>query len=280
MVATRHSLPLTFPSSSPPPSPSHLTKKQLAALKKLRIDAKDALLGRDPTGSAAASSSSSSATGRVYHYRGTTYEVTGQEPEEWLRQEPERYKRKRWREIKREREGEGGYEEGGEEGEGEIGGRILAEDARRGVAALLKKRRRRQSEPLARASRAAATRPLAGNSNFRIAADDDMDVDSNIIISHGSPRRRHLRSDPRNNMFLPATSHRLAYDYPLDGGREPQTCAEARLVRPDLQVSPLPARLIEENTAHAISRQVVQMARLNSEVHRLVEEYNACVERI
>ncbi|KAI6915341.1 hypothetical protein KC318_g30 [Hortaea werneckii] len=111
MVATRHSLPTTTsftttttsssgPSAAEPVGSGTHTKKQRALLKQLNIDAKDAILdGSRRRGGGGGGGREDGQEKQVYHYRGSVYEVVGNEPVEWLQQQPERWRRKKGGEM-------------------------------------------------------------------------------------------------------------------------------------------------------------------------------------
>jgi len=85
MVATRKSISTQETAADADAGEQTPSKRQLAALKKLHIDAHGAILD----GKAANTDDNK----KVYHYRGSTYEISGTEPEDWITQQPERYKK-------------------------------------------------------------------------------------------------------------------------------------------------------------------------------------------
>lgn len=91
MVGTRHSLPSTAADDAAPedadPKTSGMSKKAQAALKKLQIDGKGALVG-DKT---------QQEEFETYHFRGAVYAVSKDTKKEWIEAEPERYRRRKAR---------------------------------------------------------------------------------------------------------------------------------------------------------------------------------------
>ncbi|KAK5117125.1 hypothetical protein LTR85_009056 [Meristemomyces frigidus] len=86
MVATRKSLPAKEAADENDTPTAELTKAQKAHLKKLNINANPSLI--------VGKTSQTVDAKNTYHWRGSVYEVTGKEPEEWLQQQPERYKKR------------------------------------------------------------------------------------------------------------------------------------------------------------------------------------------
>lgn len=89
MVGTRHSLPRTEADSPPNdasnPPPTGMSKKAQAALKKLQIDGKGALVGEKPQQEEL----------ETYHFRGAVYAVSKGTKREWIEEQPERYRKRR-----------------------------------------------------------------------------------------------------------------------------------------------------------------------------------------
>ena len=98
MVATRHSLPSARAKSpSPPIDTSNMSKAAKRAIEKLAIHGEGKLKGDDEEEKTEANGY------HVYHYRGASYMIKGDEPPEWMEQEPERWKRDKARKEEEER---------------------------------------------------------------------------------------------------------------------------------------------------------------------------------
>ncbi|KAI6789193.1 hypothetical protein KC361_g8643 [Hortaea werneckii] len=249
MVATRHSLPTTTsftttttssePPTAEPTGTETYSKKQLALLKQLNIDAKDAIL--DGSRSAGGGGGEDGEEKQVYHYRGSVYEVVGNEPVEWLQQQPERWKRKRSREVE-------GREEAVQRRGSGIGGRSEGGKRKREFkdeAAMKTEEadeKRVWKSPRKSAVNSVKRRRVSGNGHGGQHEVEDADT-----ISVSMSRRREnqsRRESPGENGFMPANNP-----------------------------APFSVAEIKENRAQMAVNEVLQLAAINSRIHILAQQH-------
>ncbi|KAI7572941.1 hypothetical protein KC317_g329, partial [Hortaea werneckii] len=250
MVATRHSLPTTTsftttttssePSTAEPAGPETYSKKQLALLKQLNIDAKDAIL--DGSRSGGGGGGEDGEEKQVYHYRGSVYEVVGNEPVEWLQQQPERWKRKTG--------GEGeGRDEGVQRHRGSgMGGRSRGAKRKR----VFKSESAMKDEEAEERRVWKSPRKSAVNSVKRRRVSGDgyggpQEVEDADTISVSMSRRRKNQSYKESlgkDTYMPANNP-----------------------------APFSIAQIKENRAHMAVNEVLQLAAINSRIHTLAQQH-------
>ncbi|GAB1733597.1 hypothetical protein NU195Hw_Modified_517t1 [Hortaea werneckii] len=250
MVATRHSLPTTTsftttttssePSTAEPAGSGPYSKKQLALLKQLNIDAKDAILDGSRSGSGGGGEDGEEK--QVYHYRGSVYEVVGNEPVEWLQQQPERWRRKTGGEVK-------GRDEDVQRHRGSgMGGRTRDGKRKRGFKSETAMKdeevegRRVWKSPRKSAVNSVKRRRMSGDGYGGHEEVEDADT---ISVSM-SRRRKHQphRESPGENSFIPANNP-----------------------------APFSIAQIKENRAQMAVNEVLQLAAINSRIHTLAQQH-------
>ncbi|KAI6855994.1 hypothetical protein KC338_g8639, partial [Hortaea werneckii] len=249
MVATRHSLPTTTsftttttssePSTAEPAGPETYSKKQLALLKQLNIDAKDAIL--DGSRSGGGGGGEDGEEKQVYHYRGSVYEVVGNEPVEWLQQQPERWKRKTGGEVE-------GRDEGALRRESGMGGRSRGGKRKRGF----KSESAMEGEEPEESRVWKSPRKSAVNSVKRRRVSGDgyggpQEVEDADTISVSMSRRRKNQSYKESlgkDTYMPANNP-----------------------------APFSIAQIKENRAHMAVNEVLQLAAINSRIHTLAQQH-------
>ncbi|KAI6853589.1 hypothetical protein KC323_g9281 [Hortaea werneckii] len=249
MVATRHSLPTTTsftttttssePSTAEPAGPETYSKKQLALLKQLNIDAKDAIL--DGSRSGGGGGGEEGAEKQVYHYRGSVYEVVGNEPVEWLQQQPERWKRKTGGEV----EGRDGA--GQRRGSG-VGGRRVGVKRKRGFKSedAMKdeeaEERRVWKSPRKSAVNSVKRRRVSGDGYGGQQEVEDADT---ISVSMSRKRKNQsYKESLGKDTYMPANNP-----------------------------APFSIAQIKENRAHMAVNEVLQLAVINSRIHTLAQQH-------
>ncbi|KAI7205549.1 hypothetical protein KC316_g189 [Hortaea werneckii] len=251
MVATRHSLPTTTsftttttsssePSAAEPVGSRTHSKKQLTLLKQLNIDAKDAILDGSRIGGGGKREDGEEKK-QVYHYRGSVYEVVGNEPVEWLQQQPERWRRKTTGEI-------AGREEVGQGGGSGVGSRSGGGKRKRGFKREPGMKDEEADEwrvwksPRKSAVNSAKRRQVSGDGYRGQQEEEDADT---IPVSM-SRRKKHppQKESVDENTFIPA--HNPA----------PFSIAE-----------------IKENRAQMAVNEVLRLAAINSRIHTLAQQH-------
>ncbi|KAI6817897.1 hypothetical protein KC340_g17531 [Hortaea werneckii] len=243
MVATRHSLPTTtsFTTTTTSPEPSTTepigsglhSKKQRALLKQLNIDAKDAILdGSRSRGGGGGREDEEEK--QVYHYRGSVYEIVGNEPVEWLQQQPERWRRKR---------DEVGQRSGSAVGSGGGGGR-----RKRGSKSESAMKEEEVDEgrvwksPRKSAVNPAKRRRVSGDGYRGQQEEEDADT---IPVSMSRRKKHALQKESADvDAFIPANNP------------APFSIAE-----------------IKENRAQMAINEVLQLAAINSRIHTLAQQH-------
>ncbi|KAI7157994.1 hypothetical protein KC349_g5155 [Hortaea werneckii] len=246
MVATRHSLPTTTsitttttsssePSATEPIGSGPHSKKQLTLLKQLNIDAKDAILdGSRSRGGGGGGREDGEEKKQVYHYRGSVYEVVGNEPVEWLQQQPERWRRKR------EEVGQGrgsGVGSGG--GAGKRKRRFKSEIAMKEEEA---DERRVWKSPRKSAVNSAKRRRVSGDGYRGQQEEEDADT-----IPVSMSRRKK---------------------YPPQ-----KVSADVDTFIPGNNPAPFSIAEIKENRAQMAVNEVLQLAAINSRIHTLAQQH-------
>ncbi|KAI7211459.1 hypothetical protein KC333_g7666 [Hortaea werneckii] len=246
MVATRHSLPTTTsitttttssePSTTEPIGSGTHSKKQLTLLKQLNIDAKDAILdgSRSRSGGGGGVREDGEEKKQVYHYRGSVYEVVGNEPVEWLQQQPERWRRKR------EEVGQG--RGSGAEGGGGAGKRKRGFKREPGMKEEEADEKRVWKSPRKSAVNSAKRRRVSGD-GFRGQQEEE---DADTIPVSMSRRKKHppQKESADVDTFIPANNP------------APFSIAE-----------------IKENRAQMAVNEVLQLAAINSRIHTLAQQH-------
>ncbi|GAB1739792.1 hypothetical protein NU219Hw_g4728t1 [Hortaea werneckii] len=250
MVATRHSLPTTTsfttttttsssePSVAEPAGSGTYSKKQRALLKQLNIDAKDAILDGSRSGGGGGEDGEEK---QVYHYRGSVYEVVGNEPVEWLQQQPERWRRKRSGEMV-------GREEVGQGRGSGVGCGSRAGKRKRGFKREAGMKEEQTDEgrvwksPRKSAVNSAKRRRVSGDGYRGQSEVEDADT---IPVSM-SRRKKHALQKERADVdtFIPANNP------------APFSIAE-----------------IKENRAQMAVNEVLQLAAINSRIHTLAQQH-------
>ncbi|KAI7366180.1 hypothetical protein KC354_g4332 [Hortaea werneckii] len=247
MVATRHSLPTTTsftttttsssePSAAEPIGSGTHSKKQLAMLKQLNIDAKDAILdGSRSRGGGGGGREDGEEKKQVYHYRGSVYEVVGNEPVEWLQQQPERWRRKR-EEVGQGR-GSGTGSGGGGAGKRKRGFKsetaMKEEEAEEG---------RVWKSPRKSAVNPAKRRRVSGDGYRGQPEEEDADT---IPVSMSRRKKHALQKESADvDIFVPANNP------------APFSIAE-----------------VKENRAQMAVNEVLQLAAINSRIHALAQQH-------
>ncbi|KAI7341462.1 hypothetical protein KC315_g87 [Hortaea werneckii] len=249
MVATRHSFPTTTsftttttssePPTAEPTGTETYSKKQLALLKQLNIDAKDAIL--DGSRSGGGGGGEDGEEKQVYHYRGSVYEVVGNEPVEWLQQQPERWKRKRSGEVEAREEvvQSRGSGTGSRSGGGKRKREFKDEAA---MKAEEMDERRVWKSPRKSAVNCVKRRRVSGD-GYR----EQQEVEDADTISVSMSRRRKNQShreSPGKNGFMPANNP-----------------------------APFSVAEIKENRAQMAVNEVLQLAAINSRIHILAQQH-------
>ncbi|KAI7028476.1 hypothetical protein KC362_g10906 [Hortaea werneckii] len=249
MVATRHSLPTTTsfttattssePSTAEPTGSGPYSKKQLALLKQLNIDAKDAIL--DGSRSGGGGGGEDGEEKQVYHYRGSVYEVVGNEPVEWLQQQPERWRRKTGGEVE-------GRDEGVQRRGNGMGGRSAGGKRKRGFKSESAmegeegEERRVWKSPRKSAVNSVKRRRVSGD---RYGAQQEVEDADTISVSMSRRRKNQLhRESPGEDSFIPANNP-----------------------------APFSVAEIKENRARMAVDEVLQLAAINSRIHTLAQQH-------
>ena len=290
MVATRHSLPSTATESETSPPKD---KKVNSALKKLQIDGTKALLGEKPA--------HGEENLQVYHFRGAAYAVTDNTKKEWVEKQPQRWKKRisgvETTEDEREEDEERFEQEEAPRMKGKKRAFSLdgAGDSYDEEQAPTKKRTRR-SAPEA-PSRVNKKRALS----LHEADDEELPTPKRARRNvpekfYGRPKRtrtsstnntrKKRRSKPAEDEDDELSTSRT-YDYAIVGGQEQQSCIEARrelAAAKGYAVKPLPQQdanaLARSLVGRKIAKDLVQLARINSQVEKLSQQYEESKQQL
>ncbi|KAI7264319.1 hypothetical protein KC345_g8850 [Hortaea werneckii] len=249
MVATRHSLPTTTSftttttssehSTAEPTGPETYSKKQLALLKQLNIDAKDAIL--DGSRSGGGGGGEDGEEKQVYHYRGSVYEVVGNEPVQWLQQQPERWRRKTGGEVE-------GRDEGVQRRGSGMGGRSRGGKRKRGFKSESAMKDEEAEEgrvwksPRKSAVNSVKRKRVSGEG---YGGQQEVEDEDTISVSMSRRRKTQLhRQSPGENTLMPANNP-----------------------------APFSVAEIKENRARMAVDEVLQLAAINSQIHKLAHQH-------
>ncbi|KAK4543862.1 hypothetical protein LTR36_004895 [Oleoguttula mirabilis] len=267
MVATRQSLPAAAASTAnpttPDTAPSELTKAQKAHLKKLNINAKPSLIVGKTAPAAAGDKDK-----KLYHYRGSVYEVTGNEPPEWLEEQPERWK-KRGRGLSATTTTRSGVEV-----EARCGDNDNDDEEAVGSAQTSGKRKGGFGGDGAEDSRPAKKAKRGGKPAAAAAAVAKRYARKPVVAAE-EPDDPSSSSSDDDDDDDPMYSSRV-FDYTRVGGQEPLSCSDRTLEyarRNGFLTKAIPQREIDYGIGMRAAESVVDLARLNGRIVRLGRRY-------